>query len=209
MAPPGNQIDVQLLSHLYRESGIAQCKINEVKSKLWRKIAEEYCRRKNIPKLGHKVFSRKWSRLNIRAKKKRSTGQIKTEEETITTPRGVKPESLKSAAWETTGDHHEQDTTDLPPQNEENSAPFPANDDPFAGVYDSSSSQNSEAEHNILILREEKAKTELNIAKMKEKTTAIENFTAQVKRNIAIAQYNQQTGSTLSLPTLYPPKDTD
>ena len=162
--------------------------------------------------MGHKVFIRKWSRLLNRAKKKQATtGQIETEEEIITTPQGAKPESFKSAAGATADlhSHHEQDPTDLPPQNEENSASFPINDDPLADVYDNSSYQNSEAEHKILTLREEKEKTELNIAMMKKRTSAIENFTAQVKRNIAIAQYNQLTGSSLPLPPLYPPKDTD
>ena len=67
-----SEYDNELLAKLFRDSNILKCKTNQVKRDKWKKIAEEYCKEKNIELIDHKLLSRKWARLVKAAQKKRS-----------------------------------------------------------------------------------------------------------------------------------------
>ena len=59
MAVP-KDIDLEILSKLYRESGIVKCKRNDIKKKYGKESQSPYCQEKNIPEMDHKTLSHKY-----------------------------------------------------------------------------------------------------------------------------------------------------
>ena len=66
------EYDNELLAQLFQESNILKCKTNRAKRDRWVKLAEKYCREKNIDLIDHTKLQRKWGRLVKAAQKKKS-----------------------------------------------------------------------------------------------------------------------------------------
>ena len=60
---PFNNIDLELLGKLYRESQISDIKRNSIKKTKWQEIAMKYSNQKNLPLMDYKILLRKWSRV--------------------------------------------------------------------------------------------------------------------------------------------------
>lgn len=78
MAPPGYNIDIELLARLYGESGIFNCKRNDMKTAKWKKVAVLYSHKKNVPLINYKFLLKKWSKTITAAQKKKSNAKKST-----------------------------------------------------------------------------------------------------------------------------------
>ena len=72
--PSSNQIDMEYLAKLYRESDINKIRRNSIKKKKWQEMTVKYCKEKNLPLMDHKILSRKWSKSLTRFRGIKSTG---------------------------------------------------------------------------------------------------------------------------------------
>ena len=61
--PSSNNIDLELLGKLHRESGISDIKRTDIKKTKWQEIAKRYCSQKNLPLMDHRTLIRKWSKV--------------------------------------------------------------------------------------------------------------------------------------------------
>ena len=78
-----NNIDVECLAKLYKESNIYNIRKNSIKKKKWLRLTIKYCNEKNLPRMDYKILLRKWSKLLNNAKRNVKVGETSSLTELI------------------------------------------------------------------------------------------------------------------------------
>ena len=219
------EFDTQLLAKLFRESDISNCKTNQVKRDRWKRIAEEYSREKNIKLIDHKKLARKWGRLVKAARKRRSDVKKEgsgNEEDHSDTKVVLENELVLSAVgadFEPKSEPNEEDTEGdhkFEDKESQNSIPLYKDkgrdqdklmclevqeQDPFLDSNQEVESKDSGVPDEEDDIDDEKfiRRVRMHIAVQELEKMRAENFTAQLRRNMAIAEYNKALGKNIPL----------
>lgn len=204
MAPLGYNIDLRLLKKLYNESGISKVVKNDVRKLIWQKIADEYNSLKGLAEpLHYKVLSTKYSKEKAKsrtfktshkvlhhARNGNESSELKREDDAVTN---------NDCEWESTDTKADDDPlsdTDFEAHDLLQNADDAGDND---GVDMGVRKFISESRRKIVALELETAVLAKNrMAAARDKMDA-ENFTAQLKRNLAIIEYNKTLGKNLPL----------
>ena len=206
MRPLGYNIDLDLLKKLHNESGIANVKRNELRKLIWQKIANEYNSVKGLADpLPYKVLSTKYYKVKAKSRKSFKTlhersHRAQNESDSSTKFKREHGTAIDNdSEWELTGMKAHNDPlsdTDFELHDLFQNRLDQGNDDAGAAG----------TRKFVLDSRRKIVALELETATLtKERMTAArdkmeaENFTAQLRRNMAIAEYNKALGKDVPL----------